>query len=436
MSKQDPRPAPDLEESIERLSDLIDQMDEAHFDVSRIDACLDALERQEPLDIRFDTEASLNAFQEVHRDLFPSLRVLPGGKERRPLGRRVFRRAAIVAAAAVVSSVAVAQALGVDLFGAVAQWSKGQFQVTYGDTDSLETGYVPNVQPEGCYSDGQAALDAYGIEEQMLPTWHPVPGDEVPGMEVSVVQEADGTLLFTEDHRTESGSGYTYEVRQHSSADAALQALIGVDDPDVLTYELDGRTYYILSTAPEAHTVTWAVDIYSGRIYGDIDLETARHMARSVTQRDEIPYTPPEVDQPPEHQTMAEALEALGMDTSYAPQWLPEGFLPVESSIRQDDTFGDMAYLFLTDPVGERHLSLSIQSYPDPSVVGSTVYEKDDTPVVEYVRGGVTFYIMNNLDSKTVVWMDGTVEGSFSGGLTQEECIQIIDSIPRYAGET
>ena len=43
---------------------------------------------------------------------------------------------------------------------------------------------------------------------------------------------------------------------------------------------------------------------------------------------------------------------------------------------------------------------------------------------------------MNNLDSKTVVWMDGTVEGSFSGGLTQEECIQIIDSIPRYAGET
>ena len=51
MSKQDPRPAPDLEESIERLSDLIDQMDEAHFDVSRIDACLDALERQEPLDI-------------------------------------------------------------------------------------------------------------------------------------------------------------------------------------------------------------------------------------------------------------------------------------------------------------------------------------------------------------------------------------------------
>ena len=132
---------------------------------------------------------------------------------------------------------------------------------------------------------------------------------------------------------------------------------------------------------------------------------------------------------------MAEALEAAGLDTDYAPQWLPDGFIPVESSVQQDTLFGDMVYLFLTDPEGERNLSLSIQSYPDASSVGGTVYEKDDTPVVEYKRGGVTFYIMNNLDNKTVAWTDGTVEGSFSGGLTQEECIRIIDSIPRYAGD-
>ena len=436
MAMQNPKPAPDTEELVEQLSDLIDQMDETCFDTGQIDACLHELEERDPLVLNFDTGASLRAFQEEHKSLFPSLRALSGGKERRPRGRRVLRRTVLVAAALVLSSAAVAQALGLDLFGTVVRWSKGQFQFSYGGlTGDVEEGYVPNVQPEGFYSDGQAALDAYGVEEQMLPTWHPVLGDEILGLEVSVTEEPDGTLLFTEDHRDRSGFGYTYEVRRHRSADEAQSALIGVDDPDTLPYEFEGRTYYILSTAPEEYTVTWTSGSYSGRIYGNIDLETARHMARSVTCRDEILYDFPETGEPPEHETMAEALEAAGLDTDYAPQWLPDGFIPVESSVQQDTLFGDMVYLFLTDPEGERNLSLSIQSYPDVSSVGGTVYEKDDTPVVEYKRGGVTFYIMNNLDNKTVAWTDGTVEGSFSGGLTQEECIRIIDSIPRYAGD-
>lgn len=49
---------------------------------------------------------------------------------------------------------------------------------------------------------------------------------------------------------------------------------------------------------------------------------------------------------------------------------------------------------------------------------------------MEYERGGITFYIMNNLTRKTVAWLDGNISGSFSGELTVEECQDIIDSIP------
>ena len=52
---------------------------------------------------------------------------------------------------------------------------------------------------------------------------------------------------------------------------------------------------------------------------------------------------------------------------------------------------------------------------------------------MEYERGSVTFYIMNNLTRKTVAWLDGNISGSFSGELTVEECKDIIDSIPAYA---
>ena len=52
---------------------------------------------------------------------------------------------------------------------------------------------------------------------------------------------------------------------------------------------------------------------------------------------------------------------------------------------------------------------------------------------MEYERGGITFYIMNNLPRKTVAWLDGNISGSFSGELTVEECQDIIDSIPAYA---
>ena len=84
---------------------------------------------------------------------------------------------------------------------------------------------------------------------------------------------------------------------------------------------------------------------------------------------------------------------------------------------------------------GERNLSLSFDLHTNPDGVGTTVYPKDDVPIVTFERGGITFYIISNGPWRSVAWMDGGLAGSVGGNLTEEECRQIVDSIPRYATE-
>ena len=56
-------------------------------------------------------------------------------------------------------------------------------------------------------------------------------------------------------------------------------------------------------------------------------------------------------------------------------------------------------------------------------------YEKNLTNPELYEAGGVTHYIMPNIDSCLVVWKNGNVECSISGVKTMEEVKKIINSI-------
>ena len=414
---------------IEELSDWLDRTGEEDFDPSVPSAYLHALEEQVPHLPPFDAAAAEAAFRARHPELIPAPPSRPVHQTHR--FRRGLRRTVAWSAAAVLCVALAAQGAGIDLFGSIARWSKGEFLFTTGQTPEGQEGYSDNIWDADSYSNGQAALDAYSIDEAMLPMWNPAwEGDEVPGLEITVLQD-EGGLLVVEDHRTLSGEGYTFEVRQRGSAQ---EALADVETGEAMEYNFDGRTYYIVPEGGDYYTITWSVGRYSGRIYGDMDLETAKHFARSVTQRDPYQYEPPDMSVPPEYETVQEAMKAAGLDASYAPEWLPEGFVPVSSDLYcSEDADYQTVHLFYTDVDGERNLSISFSVYSNPDTVSSTVYPKDDTPVVKFQRGGISFYIISNLDWKTVAWMDGSFCGSIGGGLTEEECRQIIESIPRYA---
>lgn len=423
----------------EALSDYLDGVSEEDFDPSVMSAYLDALEERAPQTVSFDPRAAELIFRERHRDLLPAADLPPAEKTAaKGRGWRLVRRAAAVAAAMALTTALAAQSMGVDLFGSIARWSKGEFVFSTGSGAGGPSGYVDHVWGDGAsYSNAQAALDAYQVSEPMVPMWNPPASDsgEIPGLEVSVTEGEDGVLTVVEDHRTSSGSGYTFEVRAWNSPEEARSGILGAEEPDTIVYTFGGRTYYILPGDDGAsHTVTWAADRYSGKVYGDMDLETAKHFARSVTEQEEVPYEPPDMSLPPEYGTIQEAAAAAGIAEAYAPTWLPDGFVPVESNVyRSESADWRSAYLFYTDVEGERNLSVSLDQNINPDSAGATVFPKDDTPIETYERGGVTFYLISNLGWRSIAWVDGSLSGAIGGNLTVEECRQIIDSIPRYA---
>lgn len=424
MDKEE-RKAAEAERLTEDLSDYLDGVSEEDFDPVAVERWLAAAEELDGAEDSFDAGAAEAAFRARHGDLFP--RPVSSPEVRRNLRpRRLLPRLAGIAAAAVLVVALAAQSLGVDLFRHAASWTRGEFTFSTGESEMPET---------VSYSHGQAALDAYDVRVPMMPTWNPAwEGDDVPGLDVTVTEEADGTLVFTEDHRTDAGDGYTFVVRQRKDKQQAEADIQGKDEPDTIVYEFDGRNYYILPLDADQYRITWACGRYSGEIWGDMDLEQAKHFVRSITEPDEWVYTAPDMSIPPKYETIQEAMEAAGIDTGYAPAWLPEGFVTVESDTYvSEETGWYSAYLFATDVEGERNLSLSFDLRTNPGGVGTTVYPKDDTPVVTFEKCGITFYIISNGPWRSVAWMDGGVAGSIGGNLTEEECRQIVDSIPRYA---
>lgn len=60
----------------------------------------------------------------------------------------------------------------------------------------------------------------------------------------------------------------------------------------------------------------------------------------------------------------------------------------------------------------------------------TNIYEKDSSDVSIYQKDGIDYYIMNNLDTVSAIWKNGSFECQISGNITRDELKQIIDSIP------
>lgn len=123
----------------------------------------------------------------------------PSGKKRiSARGRRFLDRMASVAAAIALLlgiMTVTAYAMGYDLWGVIAQWTKDTF--TFVSASKANDAGNPNADVtsnEGEYADLQAALDAYGISESLAPSWIPK-GFVIDSVMVNELPE-EHTVLF------------------------------------------------------------------------------------------------------------------------------------------------------------------------------------------------------------------------------------------------
>lgn len=120
-----------------------------------------------------------------------------------------------------------------------------------------------------------------------------------------------------------------------------------------------------------------------------------------------------------------EMLQANHVTEQLAPTWIPDDL--VQESLRISSTPFDSTYSAIyKNDAGE---GFSITIIDISSSNGTVHHEKDDSPVTVYTAGGIDHYFMNNINTSSIVWMNGNYECSISTNLPDEVIEEIIDSI-------
>ena len=193
-------------ESLEELLRLdADLPDGEGSDIDEILYILEVIEKREEEHptgrySEIDVEASWETFQTKYRPFLTDGRSLydfdddepssteaanPAPDTSSPFGkhhisargrRRLGRVTSFAAAIAILLGLmtVTAYAMGYDLWGVIAQWTKDTFTFVSASKVSDEENSNANIAlSEGEYGNLQSALDAYGITEQLAPTWIP-----------------------------------------------------------------------------------------------------------------------------------------------------------------------------------------------------------------------------------------------------------------------
>lgn len=115
------------------------------------------------------------------------------------------------------------------------------------------------------------------------------------------------------------------------------------------------------------------------------------------------------------------ALKELGVDSPIFPNWLPDDFVLTDFVIEKDPLFLHEIYFN-----GDRFLSITIE--PSSSAL-TYIYQKEDTPPIEYYSNNTTFYIITDIDQYTAIWQTDHYAAYIVGNISLDEMKKIIGSV-------
>lgn len=194
----------------------------------------------------------------------------------RPRRARRLRRLAVLAAALIaclLGGMVMAQAAGVDVWGAIAQWTDETFHfVSTGSGDtSGSNGNQSGQEDAGPY---HSALQTMGMDG-LFPTWHPdgfTPGD----LEISELYNSVSV------HMDFFGGDRSYAVViQHFTQPTNNTGTFEKDDTPVEEYDHNGQTFYILSNLDSLTATTYDGEFMT-MIYGGLTREEIKAVIDSI----------------------------------------------------------------------------------------------------------------------------------------------------------
>lgn len=211
----------------------------------------------------------------------------PSGKKRISARgrRRLGRLASIAAAIALLIGLmtVTAYAMGYDLWGVIAQWTKDTFTfVSASKASDAEEPFTDTTLNNGEYADLQAALDTYGITEQLAPTWIP-DGFDVDEVVVSETANPKYTV-FNISYKADLKS-IGIQIKMHHKQDSVNFTTWQKDDVDVDTLTVNGRTFYTMINEGRVCAV-WIDGLFECSIIGDVSYDELTRIINSIFEKE------------------------------------------------------------------------------------------------------------------------------------------------------
>lgn len=268
-----------IDELTDALTDMWDATDDLTYSAAWMDECLKKIDQIEDAP-EFDVDASLNNFLSKHSRLVECASRTSENSSPKT-SRWKSPVAAVVAILVVLGSMVTAQALGIDVFGAIARWTNETFHFATssqnGDTFNTDIQNSNGYSPDGEYGSLQEALDACGIDQNLEPKWLP------EGFELAEASVSSQPSPVSIRAKYVSGdSSFSLVTFLYDSPDAVDYTIFEKDTADVLSYERNGITYYIM-TNNQRITAAWMPDNQIlCSIIGDLSVVEVQQLINSM----------------------------------------------------------------------------------------------------------------------------------------------------------
>ncbi len=282
-------------EVAEAMEAALESMSEETYNAAVIDAYLDALDRKAPMPETPDTETAYAGFQQMLRSALPDSGVSAvSASAKRPAKHQRLLRTGIVAAVSILcilGGMITAQAAGLDVFGALAQWTEQVF--SFGPIRGDGPQEEPYASEPGENSNGdelnngggmldrdtfstlQDALNAYEITELVAPKQFP---EGYVTTEVSVT-DIDNMAIFTIHASLKKGEeSMHYTIMRYTDEP---QNQVQKNGTAVEQIQKGNTTFYLVENEAN-YTLAWVADHYECYIAApekEVLIEIAQSMA-------------------------------------------------------------------------------------------------------------------------------------------------------------
>lgn len=262
----------EYEKLTDRLADWLADVTEDRADTAQLDAILDALDALDPPPDEPDPAAALERFHQDYAGLFAKAEA---EARKKPVKRAGVLRKLVLIAAILLAAMMTAQALGVDVFGALGRWTKEAFR--FGSAASQEavvTQYPMSIDEHVEYASMEEALAAFGIEAPVAPQW--IPERFQKDTEFMGTVTPSGALVCA-DYYSDDGilSVLIQEVDEYSDF------IIDKDERLPQSYYFGNHLHYIFFDK-DYLKVVWQNGVLLCLICGEISMDEAEIMIHSI----------------------------------------------------------------------------------------------------------------------------------------------------------